>query len=458
MFIPRGETVHESLATSYVLVDALVADLCEGGFSGIIEVVLRDTDSFIVIASGDVRAVVERHGDRATNGAAIPYTRTTIEDLAERSRRERGRVSICAYTAATATAVAGRINAQPLYLALSTEFTDLEKMIWKLVRERDREWFIEINTEDGSASLIHMRDAECRIIGQTGEADTGPLELSSNAALGALLDDCNRSGGTFDVYFGRAAETIAVPASPAPFETINGGDPPEAVTGNGVPVESPVVSVRCGQGKSLPVDDLLVGSSQQPWSLKVAGSVSASREREDESQLPVQTSDATAQPTGSPSRLANPQAQDLLLVREELPQFEPDAEGMTETKRLMGEIARVIEEAAQAVGRPESFSMSLRAGQLSVADRFPFLDPFAGDFEYLAGEIVFAGVATAEEFVAGLTEALRFATGAVTRTTAYADRFRAYVAEDLHKLLAREPTAFQRLGLDKVIEQIIAGS
>jgi hypothetical protein len=128
---------------------------------------------------------------------------------------------------------------------------------------------------------------------------------------------------------------------------------------------------------------------------------------------------------------------------------------MAEIKRLMAEIARAIEEAAQAIGRPDSFSMSLRAGQLKIADRFPFLDPFAGEFEYLAGEIVFVGHATAEEFVAGLTEALKLAIEAVTRSTAYADRFRSYVIEDLQRLLARQRPEFERFGLDQVIQQII---
>ena len=68
MFIPPGEPIHESLATSYVLVSALVADLCEGGFSGFVEVVLRDTDSFIFISNGVVAAGV---GDRH-RPASIP--------------------------------------------------------------------------------------------------------------------------------------------------------------------------------------------------------------------------------------------------------------------------------------------------------------------------------------------------------------------------------------------------
>src|SRR5690349_9698781 len=200
MFIPPGDIVHSGLATSYVLVDALVADLCEGGFSGVVEVVLRDTDSFIVISVGNVMSVVEAGGNQELNGATRVFAKTTVEHLAGRCRKERGRISVYSYLAETAAAVARRINAQPLYIALSTEFTDIEKMMSKLVREYDREWFIELNTNSGSA-LIHINESQCRVINSTGYSDSGSLISTSNVALGRLIDECNRAGGTFDVYF-----------------------------------------------------------------------------------------------------------------------------------------------------------------------------------------------------------------------------------------------------------------
>ena len=61
MFIPRGTVLHENLATSYVLVDGLVADLCEGGFSGVVEILLRNADAHIIIARGRVVAAIARH-------------------------------------------------------------------------------------------------------------------------------------------------------------------------------------------------------------------------------------------------------------------------------------------------------------------------------------------------------------------------------------------------------------
>jgi hypothetical protein len=465
MFIPTGEIIHESLATSYVLVDALVVDLCEVGFSGVVEVGLRDTDGFIVLVSGKVSAVVEKRGEHQSPDTTIPYTRTTVEQLAERSRRERGGVSIYGYSAATASAVAGRINAQPLYVGLSTEFTDLEKMIWKLVREPDREWFIETNTDGGPGALIHVHDTECRIITSTGAANSGALDPVGNAALGKLLDEYNHSGGAFDVYYTQAGvETIDLPAEQPSPEEIPAATLSEAAIVN---EEPPLASLQRAASGALQSNDLFAGS-REPKRVTHPDFAELGLERDDRQGVSNDLGASAAAATqASFPRLAEaenpdlaedliePQAEDFSFVLDELPPPGADVEAMAETKRLMGEIARAIEEAAQSVGRPDSFSMALRAGQLKVADRFPFLDPFAGEFEYLAGEIVFVGHAAAEEFVVGLTEALKLAVEAVTRSTAYADRFRSYVTEDLRKLLARERDEFEKLGLDQVIEELL---
>ena len=467
MFIPPGEIIHESLATSYVLVDALVADLCEGGFSGVVEVVLRDTDCFVVISNGIVSAAVEKSGDGLANSGTTTtttYSRTTVERLARRSRLERGRVSIYRYPAATAGAVAGRINAQPLYVGLSTEFTDLEKMISKLVREREREWFIDVNTETGALALIHMHDDDCRIINWTGRTESGALDLASNPALRLLIDECNRAGGTFDVYFTQAAAQSFDRLEQAPRERLPVSLPEVDAILNEEPVETRVASLQQSTSRPLTSDELRVQSGQEPLAPDGGESDFERVEHPDASRGALAAAAASqsgfapaAGPAASGPRedSIEPAEGDLSLVRDELPPASPDAEAMAEIKRLMGEIARAIEEAAQSVGRPDSFAMALRAGQLEIADRFPFLDPFAGEFEYLSGEIVFVGHATAENFVEGLTEALKLAIAAVTRSTAYADRFRSYVSEDLRKLLAREQAEFERSGLEEVIRQLI---
>jgi hypothetical protein len=130
-------------------------------------------------------------------------------------------------------------------------------------------------------------------------------------------------------------------------------------------------------------------------------------------------------------------------------------EEMVEIKRLMGEIARAIEEAARAAEPPGKFSMYLRAGQLKIADRFPFLDPFGAEFEYLGGEIAFIGKTTPEEFIAGLTEALKLAVVGVAQSSAQPARLRKQIAEDLRRLQSRSGQEIEQFGLDRSIDEIL---
>src|SRR6266403_2237403 len=99
--------------------------------------------------------------------------------------------------------VAGRINAQSLYARLSTEFTDLETMLSKLAREADREWFVEINTDENLSALVHVRDRQFHVIASRGEHEDewDAAELADDAARRKLFMECKKAAGTFDVYF-----------------------------------------------------------------------------------------------------------------------------------------------------------------------------------------------------------------------------------------------------------------
>jgi hypothetical protein len=482
MFIPRGKTVHENLATSYVQVDALVVDLVDGGFCGVVEVVLRDTDSFVVISSGRIAAVLEKRGpdkDPVGNPAEptiewnpgnASYTRTTLAQLAERSRLERGSVSIYGYSTETASALARRVNAESLYVGLSTDFTDLEKLILKLVRERDREWFVDINIQGVPTALVHLRDGCCRILNSEEVApdeDPDSLDAANNKALGKLLYECNQAGTTFDVYFSRASEAVETEADlaevePQPISDFRSVDmlakgahvsaQPDS-NQRKVPGSLALIDADPGKDGLAPLD-LIVDESDRDEQIEASYNVRAATANHPAFELGAEDTPGSESSSLDPGwNLIDAEAVESAAEIEGLPSpADPDA--MTEVKRLIGEIARTIEEATQAVDRPESFSMSLRAGQLKIADRYPFLDPFAGEIEYLTGEIVFVGQATVEDFIAGLTEAIKLAVEAVMKSTAYPDRFRAYVTEDLQKLLARERFELERLGLDQAIEQL----
>ncbi|HEY7547323.1 MAG TPA: hypothetical protein VID27_20680 [Blastocatellia bacterium] len=467
MFIPRGKAVHENLSTSYVVLEALIAELCEGGFSGIVEISLRDADAHIIIDHGKVVVAVERMAD---GSGPSSYSPTTIANLSALVKRERGTLSVYRHSAGVTDALAGRFLAEPLYLGLSTDFADLNKMISKLLRENDRQWFIEVDTTSGSLAMIHIRGNRCRIIEpdeSDSENDTGDLDPASNRSLRRLLDECGASGGIFDVYFkheGRAEAPISIQTvsgvevveekgfafdehEEEPAEEIE-----EAVAEEEEVLEQPTVveeTVAADVEEEVAAVET-VEAEEIPQVIALPERIEETREE------PVE---AEEEPTSSGALAMGLSANTIRLlslnVKEEAA-APADTEVMEDLKRLMSEIARTIEGATKEVEPGDSFSIYLRAGQLKVAERYPFLDPFGAEFEYLAGEIAFVGRAGAEDFVAGLTEALRHAVAGVVQTSVQPTRLRIYIVEDLRQLLANNREDFERYGLDKTIEQIIS--
>jgi hypothetical protein len=469
MFIPRGNSIHKNLATSYLLIEALVEDLCIGGFSGAIEILFRASDCYIIIERGKVAAAVERR----ENGAP---SRTTVSLLAARSRTERGQVSIYGYSADTALALAGRVAAEQLYAGLSTDFADLEKMLAKLSRERDRQWFVEVNTASGLTALIHLDDERCSVIteGESGEAEAAGVEESS--ALRRLLDECNRAGARFDVFFKRAAQEepvdLLTTESPACEDAAEPAEQEITIE------EGMVAAVDSGPPPDSPHFSGSIPTSTQPHEPYVnpppQGDATEDRAREETEpsyvEAPEPAPDTNALIKGLGPNTIRLLAMPSMIDETEEQMSSPDArtpadataararsedEKMIEIKRLMGEVARTIEEAARAAEPPGKFPMYLRAGQLKIADRFPFLDPFGAEFEYLGGEIAFIGKTSPEEFIAGLTEALKLAVVGVAQSSGQPARLRNQIADDLRRLKSRAGPEIEHYGLDRSIDEII---
>jgi hypothetical protein len=131
-----------------------------------------------------------------------------------------------------------------------------------------------------------------------------------------------------------------------------------------------------------------------------------------------------------------------------------DAEMMPEVKRLMAEIASTIEKTAREIEPRDTFSIYLRAGQLKIADRYPFLDPFGSEFEYHAGEIAFIGREGPTVFIQGLTEALQLAVRSVVEASSQPERLRDRIQENLQEMTDRLGPELEGFGLEKAIQQI----
>jgi hypothetical protein len=125
---------------------------------------------------------------------------------------------------------------------------------------------------------------------------------------------------------------------------------------------------------------------------------------------------------------------------------------MRELTNLMSVVVAAVERGMTVAGRGSSFPTALRAGLLAVTERYPFLDPFAAEFEYHDHEIVFVGSAQPNEFAAGLTEALR----QMVEDLIYSSngRVRDYIAEELRKVEREHEAGMRQFNLGNLTERI----
>lgn len=69
-------------------------------------------------------------------------------------------------------------------------------------------------------------------------------------------------------------------------------------------------------------------------------------------------------------------------------------------------ILHLVESVTDRLSKPGTFNLAFRRACIAQATVYPFLDPFAGEFEYREGQIKFEGQATIARFNAGLRDSV----------------------------------------------------
>lgn len=371
MRVPKGKPVHENLGTSYVKVGALLAELQVKQFTGSVNISFRGYDAHVFIDAGSIIGAIENTETAVRTGS------DAIDGLLVRSEHRDGQVSIYEHSASTVEALAGIVDGQPVYEGLSSDFTDLDKLIRKLAQDRNAIWYVEVvATEDLGVGVLYIHGGQPDGVYSPFDGPT----LSGQAALKAMLEVSDAFGAVFNVY--------------------------------SIPVDIPVAPV------AEPI-------TEQP-------KLSIVRSAEPDTPA-VQSAAAASNADAVVPAIRNEEAISPLVL-------------------LMSDVVSVIEEAVGSRDGANGFAIELRAGQLEVADRYPFLDPFAAEFEYHAGEIAFVGSVDPEEFAAGLAEALHVAVAGLSRRDGVeGDRMRQRVAEALSQLYVDRRAEFDAFGLEGML-------
>jgi hypothetical protein len=365
MRVPKGEPVHEGLNTSYVNVGALLADLQVHNFTGYVEVLMKPYEAYVFVDDGAIIGALEQTEASSQVGS------NAINGLLVQSQQPGGMVSTYRHASKTIQAIAGIVDSQVVHQGLSSDFTDLNRLVAKLRRDRTALWYVEVIVgDDRGVGVIFIQDGDPDGV---YSPSVGPM-VTGSPALEAMSEAADASGAVFDVY------SALIPEPPA-------ADTVESVKAVPVPVA--------------------------------------------------------------------PEPQPVPRVSEPGASLDGDGDALAPLVVLMSEVVGAIEQVVTARDGAGSFAIELRAGQLEVAEAYPFLDPFAAEFEYHAGEIAFVGSVDAEEFAVGLGEALHVTVSALARRDGVeGEKLRQRIADALVELYESRQSEFDAFGLAGLISYI----
>jgi hypothetical protein len=481
-YIPKGIPMHEKLSTGFVRVEALIDELRSQGFSGYVLLNFPQSEGYIWFSNGQVLNAVEVLPRERHAGKSV------TDQLIRQAAQSRGTISIYNLQNEAVLAMAGIAEGQLVYENLTSDFASLGKLIKKISKEHKLH-FISVSFSDQpkEGGLIYIEGDRVDVFCSTRQGD-----LTGSQALQQLVAQSDSRLAAFSLYRARGSElpafdekdvesslsrltqNISPVPPPPPAPPLH----PQAATVSsssaGVSAVSspsaPAASSQTATVTAPPSPEIT--SFSKPKSEPANGTTSLqpppAPEAEDILDVPdsmIEEEDTTITTTLSRSMTLKSTtsslgksasaatASTLTPVATPVTLTESKAEAdMTELTSLMSQIIAAVERGMTVAGRGSSFPTALRAGLLAVTEQYPFLDPFAAEFEYHDREIVFVGSAQPEEFSKGLSEALR----QMVEDLIYSSngRVRDYISEELMKVERERGDDLSRFGLENITKRI----
>jgi hypothetical protein len=200
VILPKGEAIYEDLNTSFTDIDELMLDLRSNAHTGYVQIGYWQYSAILFMDSGTViNAVEESEDGKKTTG------RRAVMNILEKTKQKDGTVSVYTLEPDMVTALAGVVKSKIVYGDLTTEFTDLEKLIGKL-RDEAHTGFIEVTMNGGKGNgviLLRAGDPIQTILSTNGHVTSG------NGALPTIVHAAANAGATFNVHRTPIDEALA---------------------------------------------------------------------------------------------------------------------------------------------------------------------------------------------------------------------------------------------------------
>jgi len=130
-------------------------------------------------------------------------------------------------------------------------------------------------------------------------------------------------------------------------------------------------------------------------------------------------------------------------------------EGFKETLSLFQEFLSNAERLVDSLSPRGAFLKAFKKALIEKSEEFGFLDPFAGEFEYLNGTLRFTGEAGKEDFVRGIIESFRSAMSHFEEELPKEKMVSLKLKAGIESFLATRREALRTQGMEDMISSLI---
>ncbi|NWG03468.1 MAG: DUF4388 domain-containing protein [Syntrophaceae bacterium] len=193
MIYPKGEVIHRNLSTAFTDLNALLATLKSGNFSGVVEIEFPENRGAIFVDSGEIINAEAKPGD----GSKGMVGHEAIQSLLTFSKEKSGSINIYQLAPERVAIVASNLQHEVLFKGLSTDFTRLDRLLLKL-REEKHNGFIEILTkENQTMGVLFLEGGEP--VEMFTPSESGP-SVFGRKSIPIFVENAIKQGAIFDVY------------------------------------------------------------------------------------------------------------------------------------------------------------------------------------------------------------------------------------------------------------------
>ncbi|MBN2088019.1 hypothetical protein JW964_00310 [candidate division KSB1 bacterium] len=190
MIIPREKVIYENLNTSFTSFEELIINLKTNHFTGIIQIQFWEYEGILFLDSGRViNAIEENAGKRS-------YGQGAIDNLFAKVTEKDGTISVFGLSSELVTLLAGAIKNEIVYKDLSSDFTNLEKLLEKLKIEQHTGYIEILSNNEKHVATIFLQGGEPleSIMTADGKA------IANSGVHNEIFNLIESQGAIFNVY------------------------------------------------------------------------------------------------------------------------------------------------------------------------------------------------------------------------------------------------------------------